>query len=134
MSPENFMPPSDMILTFLLLNFSLTFNIALSWGTPIPATNLVVQIEPGPIPTLTTSTPSLIKNFAASGVAILPAHKVVFDDFIFLIFLIISATFLLCPCAVSTTIKLIFSFIIASALLTSSPPAPTAAPTINFFF
>ena len=30
MSPENFIPPSDMILTFLLLNFSLTFNIALS--------------------------------------------------------------------------------------------------------
>ena len=59
----------------------------------MPATNLVVQIEPGPIPTLITSTPNLIKNFAASVVAILPAHKAVFLSLIFLINLIISATF-----------------------------------------
>ena len=43
----------------------------------MPATNLVVQIDPGPIPTLITSTPNLSKNLAASGVAILPAHSAV---------------------------------------------------------
>jgi len=41
-----------------------------------------VQIEPGPIPTLIISTPNLIKYFAASGVAIFPAHKVIFLLFI----------------------------------------------------
>ena len=100
----------------------------------MPATNLVVQIDPGPIPTLTMSTPNFIKNFAASAVAIFPAHKVVLFVFLFFITFIISATFLLCPCAVSTTIKSTFSFKIASALLSSNGPAPTAAPTNNFNF
>ena len=36
-----------------------------------------MQIEPGPIPTLIISTPNLIKNLAASNVAIFPAHNVV---------------------------------------------------------
>ena len=58
-SPEYFIPPSEIILTFLFLIPFLTFKIALSWGTPMPATNLVVQIEPGPIPTLIISTPKL---------------------------------------------------------------------------
>ena len=66
-----------MIFVLLFLTPFLTSRIALNWGTPIPATSLVVQIEPGPIPTLITSTPSFIKNFAASAVAIFPAHKVV---------------------------------------------------------
>ena len=68
--------------------------IALNCGTPIPATNLVVQIDPGPIPTLIISTPNLIKNLAASAVAIFPAHKAVLLSFFFYFF-IISATFLL---------------------------------------
>tara|TARA_B110001452_G_scaffold202846_1_gene172870 strand:+ start:500 stop:790 length:291 start_codon:yes stop_codon:yes gene_type:complete len=93
-----------------------------------------VQIEPGPIPTFITSTPNLIKNLAASAVAILPAHKVIFLSLSFFINLIISATFLLCPCAVSTTIRSTFSFNIAFALLISFGPAPTAAPTSKFFF
>ena len=46
--------------------------MAVNWGTPTPATILVVQIEPGPIPTLIASAPNLIKSLAASGVAILP--------------------------------------------------------------
>ena len=100
----------------------------------MPATNLVVHIEPGPIPTLIISTPNLSKNLAASGVAILPAHNAVFLLFFFLINLIISDTFLVWPCAVSTTIISIFSFKIISALLNSFGPAPTAAPTNNFCF
>ena len=52
----------------------------------MPATNLVVQIEPGPIPTLIISTPNFIKNFAASGVAIFPAHKAILLILLFLIY------------------------------------------------
>ena len=83
MSPEYFIPPSEIIFTLLLIPF-LTSSIALNCGTPIPATSLVVQIDPGPIPTLTISTPCFIKNFAASAVAIFPAHKVVLLIFFFL--------------------------------------------------
>ena len=56
-SPEYFIPPSEIILVLLFLTPFLTSRIALSCGTPIPATNLVVQIDPGPIPTLIISTP-----------------------------------------------------------------------------
>ena len=56
-SPENFIPPSAIILVLFFPIPFLTFNIALSCGTPIPATSLVVQIEPGPIPTFIISTP-----------------------------------------------------------------------------
>ena len=54
---------------------------------PTPVTILVVQIEPGPIPTLITSTPALIKSLAASFVAIFPTTKGVFFK-IFFAFLI----------------------------------------------
>ena len=92
-SPEYLIPPSEIIFIFLFLIPLLTDNIALNCGTPIPATSLVVQIEPGPIPILIISTPSLIKNFAASGVAILPPHTAIFLFLILLINLIISATY-----------------------------------------
>ena len=68
-SPENFIPPSAIKVHLLFPIPFLTLKIALSWGTPIPATNPVVQIDPGPIPTLIISTPNLIKYFAASAVA-----------------------------------------------------------------
>ena len=42
-------------------------------GTPTPATTRVVQIEPGPIPTLIASAPASISASAASAVAMLPA-------------------------------------------------------------
>ena len=56
-----------------------------------------MQIEPGPIPTLIISTPNLIKNFAASAVAIFPAQIAVFFGRNFFIFLIIDPTFFVCP-------------------------------------
>ena len=93
-----------------------------------------MQIEPGPIPTFIMSTPNFNKNFAASGVAIFPAHKAVFLSFIFLISLTISETFFVWPWAVSTTIKSKPSFNISLALWSSCGPAPTAAPTNNLFF
>ena len=82
-SPEYFIPPSAIISVLLFLTPFLTERIALNCGTTIPATNLVVQIDPGPIPTFITSTPSLIKNLAASAVAIFPAHKVILFVFSF---------------------------------------------------
>ena len=92
-SPEYLIPPSEIIFTFLFLTPFLTVKIALNCGTPIPATKRVVQIEPGPIPTLITSTPNFKRNLAASAVAIFPAHNAVFLFLFFFINLIISETF-----------------------------------------
>ena len=47
--------------------------IAVICGTPAPATTRVVQIEPGPMPTLIASTPSSQRSIAPSYVATLPA-------------------------------------------------------------
>ena len=73
-SPENLIPPSAIIgtLSFTALTTSI---IAVSWGIPAPVIILVVQIEPGPTPTLTASTPKSTKSCAALYVAILPAIK-----------------------------------------------------------
>jgi hypothetical protein len=50
-------------------------KIAVIWGTPIPAITRVVQMEPGPIPTLTQSAPASMIAFVPSAVAILPAIR-----------------------------------------------------------
>ena len=47
--------------------------MAVSCGTPTPATMRVVQIEPGPMPTLTASAPASISALVPSAVATLPA-------------------------------------------------------------
>ena len=47
--------------------------MAVSCGTPTPATMRVVQIEPGPMPTFTASAPASISALAPSAVATLPA-------------------------------------------------------------
>ena len=44
-------------------------------GMPIPATIRVVQIEPGPMPTFTTSAPAFSKSRVASAVTTLPATR-----------------------------------------------------------
>jgi hypothetical protein len=45
---------------------------AVIWGTPTPATTRVVQIEPGPTPTLTASAPASTRAWAPARVATLP--------------------------------------------------------------
>ncbi len=55
MSPEYLMPPSAMTGTSPAP--STASNTAVSCGTPTPVTTRVVQIEPGPTPTFTASTP-----------------------------------------------------------------------------
>jgi len=71
----------------------LTLYMAESWGTPTPAIIRVVQIDPGPIPTLTASAPASTKSDAASAVAILPATKSM-SGYLFLAFLSISKTYM----------------------------------------
>ena len=71
-SPENLIPPSAIIFTFLSFKASLISSIAEICGTPMPATILVVHIDPGPIPTFTASTPAFASSIAASAVAMFP--------------------------------------------------------------
>ena len=55
-----------MTLTPLPLSACATFITALSCGTPTPATTRVVQMDPGPTPTLTAVHPASFKANAAS--------------------------------------------------------------------
>ena len=103
---------------------------AVNWGTPTPATILVVQIEPGPIPTLTASAPALKSAPVAPGVATFPATISTSGKF----FLSSSTDFRTCdecPCAVSITIKSAPASI--KAIDRSKPFWPTvdAAPTLS---
>ena len=73
MSPEYLIPPSAMMVTpFFFAAFAHSM-IAVNCGTPTPATTRVVQMDPGPTPTLTASTPALISASVASPVATFPA-------------------------------------------------------------
>ena len=67
------MPPSAITGTPAARQTSAASRIAVSCGTPTPATMRVVQIEPGPMPTLTASAPASISARAPSAVATLPA-------------------------------------------------------------
>ena len=86
-----------------MLNFAASFaqsEIAVTCGTPIPATTLVVHIEPGPIPTFTQSAPLSKRALVASAVATFPA-KIVMSGYILLNFSSVFRTPALWPCAVS---------------------------------
>ena len=72
MSPEYCRPPSAMSGTPAGPQALAARWIAVIWGTPTPATTRVVQIEPGPTPTLTASTPASMSACAPSVVATLP--------------------------------------------------------------
>ena len=96
------MPPSAMTGTPAPFAASTASMIAVSCGTPTPATMRVVQIEPGPMPTLIASAPASISAFAPSRVATLPATTwTAFDSFFTRATL--SSTRCEWPCAVSTT-------------------------------
>src|SRR5690606_24512066 len=71
-SPVYRTPPSAITGTPLPFMAAATSKTAENCGNPTPATTLVVQIDPGPIPTLIASAPASTKYFAASGVAIFP--------------------------------------------------------------
>ena len=67
------MPPSAITGTSALRHSATVSTIAVNCGTPTPATMRVVQIEAGPMPTLTASAPASISAWAPSAVATLPA-------------------------------------------------------------
>src|SRR3546814_15579648 len=67
-SPEVRRPPSAITGTPSFDAASTLSRIAVSCGTPTPATMRVVQIEPGPMPTLTPSAPASINALVASPV------------------------------------------------------------------
>lgn len=92
-----------------------------------------MQIEPGPIPTLTTSAPQSIKAFVASAVATLPATKGS-DGYKLLIFLTLSNTNCEWPCAVSIVIISTFALTSSATLSIELSPTPTAAPTKSLPF
>jgi hypothetical protein len=71
-SPENLMPPSAITGISDLAASSAHSKTAVNCGTPIPAITLVVQIEPGPIPTLIASAPASINLRVPSLVATFP--------------------------------------------------------------
>ena len=65
-SPEYLMPPSEISGTPVSRVALAHSRIAVICGTPAPLTTRVVQIEPGPMPTLMPSTPSAIRSRAPS--------------------------------------------------------------------
>ena len=96
MSPEKRMPPSAIIEISIPCNAALISIIAVICGTPMPAMILVVQIEPGPIPTLTPSAPASFNAIAPSAVATFPPMTSMSLNS-FLIILMVSITFFECP-------------------------------------
>jgi hypothetical protein len=75
---------------------------AVSCGTPTPVTTRVVQMEPGPTPTFTASTPRSTNAAAPARVATLPATSCTSGN-ASRTFAVASSTPTLCPCAVSIT-------------------------------
>ena len=75
MSPEYCSPPSPITGTPAGAQARAASKIAVTWGTPTPATTRVVQIEPGPTPTFTASTPA-----STSACAPGPRGDVAADD------------------------------------------------------
>lgn len=63
------------------LQIGATSNNALNYGTPAPATILVIHIPPLPIPHLIPSAPAYIKFKAPSPDATLPATISVFGNY-----------------------------------------------------
>ena len=67
------MPPSAISGTPVSRAACAQASTAESCGTPTPATSLVVQAKPGPMPTLIASAPAAARSRTPSAVATLPA-------------------------------------------------------------
>ncbi len=121
------MPPSAITGMPARAAPSSAYWIAETCGTPTPATMRVVQIEPGPTPTLTASAPWSARAFAPSPVATLPPITCTCGKFL-LIQRTRSSTPCEWPCEVSTTSTSTPPPTSASTRSSVSPPVPTAAP------
>ena len=107
-----------------------TSRTAENCGKPTPATILVVQMEPGPIPTFTPSAPFSTKYLAASGVAMFPTITSNSGNLAFTAFKT-STTPFVCPWAVSIITASTPAFTKAVALSTASAVTPKAAATLK---
>ena len=83
--------------------------MAVICGTPAPVTTRVVQIEPGPMPTLMASAPARASSQAPSKVATLPAISSTSGSFDFTS-LTASRTLVECPWALSMASTSTFAF------------------------
>ena len=72
MSPDEVSPPSAITGTPCSAAAREHSSMAVTCGTPTPATTRVVQIDPGPTPTFTASAPASTSASVASAVATLP--------------------------------------------------------------
>ena len=97
-------------------------------GTPAPVTTRVVQIEPGPTPTLTASTPRAIRSRAPSNVATLPAISGTSGKRSLIRFAA-AMTFSLWPCDESRQRRSTLAATSAAQRSSRSAPEPTAAAT-----
>ena len=107
MSPENLMPPSAISGMLASREAFAHARIAVIWGMPAPLTTRVVQIDPGPMPTLIASAPAAIRSRAASSVAMFPTMRFSSGNLRFTAFTA-SSTREECPCAVSIAITSTF--------------------------
>ena len=73
-SPEYLMPPSAITGVPVLRATSTASMIAVSCGTPTPATMRVVQIEPGPMPTLIAVGAGIDQRLGALGGGDIAGH------------------------------------------------------------
>ncbi len=126
-SPEYFTPPSEMTGTPCFSAAREQSSTAVICGTPTPAMTRVVQMEPGPIPTFTASTPALQSASAASAVATLPATSSI-PLKLALVERTASMTFRLWPWAVSIVITSTPALSSAAIRASRSAETPTAAP------
>ena len=104
-----------------------TSEIAVIWGTPVPVTTRVVQMDAGPTPTFTASAPAFIRSSAAAAVAMLPAITGTSNSVFNL--RSVSMTPAECPWALSSTSTSTPAATTSCARLMPSTLVPTAAPT-----
>ena len=123
------MPPSAMIGTPAARAGTAASMIAVICGAPTPATTRVVQMEPGPIPTLMPSAPASIIACAASRVARLPPMTSTRSPNSFFTRETMSSTPRLWACAVSTTRASTPASTSAVARFQASSPVPIPAAT-----
>ena len=116
--------------TFLFFNAAAASINAVICGTPAPATILVVQIEPGPIPTFTASAPASANAFAPAAVPIFPAITCNSLKLFFIFFNALITPFVW-PCALSKQIISTPTCCNAATRSSISFVMPTPAPTNN---
>src|SRR3989442_34099 len=102
--------------------------MAVICGTPAPVTTRVVQMDPGPIPTLIPSTPARANSDAPSNVATLPAISSTSGS-LDLITLMASSTRVEWPWALSMASRSTLHLTSSCARSRKSPVAPMAAAT-----